>query len=531
MKKLVCALLFAVIGRSQTDPVIKTTTRLVQVSVIAKEHDRPVDSLKAENFHVLVDGQRQKIAFFAMESSAHPLDAAPPLEKNVYVNTMPARGQTQTSVTILLLDLVNTRLTDRIAAQRQMIKYLMEIPPQERIGVYLFNGNLRVLHNYTADMTVFQQQLAEAKDKLVNVSKMEEPSAVQLETSDGGSMLGSFGASAQERAFYLQNRVLGTLHVLKFIANHLAELPGRKNIVWLSGGFPINFGLERMSNFSEDFSNEVEDTIRALSDANVAIYPIDAHGLVGVPSMDASRNAPPSTQAGRGRMPDPTGTNFLIPLHQTMDLIAQRTGGHAFYNTNGLTQAIHEAVDDSSVSYTLGFYPENEKYNREFHKIKVEVDQPHINLHYRAGYLDLGQVATDDALRSNQLHEAVWSPLDSTELGLVVRLEHAPQGMAALNVAVGIQPRGIQLKPEGDRYTGRLDVLIVPVDSRNVPGKSQIKTLTMNLKPDTYKKFVTSGATLRDTVPVAADTKTLRIIVRDYGSGLIGSLTVPAEVQ
>ena len=122
MKKLVYALLFAAIGGSQTEPVIKTTTRLVQVSVVAKAHDRPVDSLKAENFHVLVDGHQQKIAFFAMESSAHPLDAAPPLEKNVYLNTMPARGQTQTSVTILLLDLVNTRLTDRIAAQRQMIK-------------------------------------------------------------------------------------------------------------------------------------------------------------------------------------------------------------------------------------------------------------------------------------------------------------------------------------------------------------------------------------------------------------------------
>ncbi len=54
MKKLLSVLMFAVLGGSQTGPLIQTTTRLVQVSVVAREHDRPIDSLKAEDFHVFV---------------------------------------------------------------------------------------------------------------------------------------------------------------------------------------------------------------------------------------------------------------------------------------------------------------------------------------------------------------------------------------------------------------------------------------------------------------------------------------------
>ena len=498
-------------------PIIKTTTRLVQVSVIAREHNQPVEGLKAEDFHISVDGRPQKVSFFSMESGARLLAPVPPLPPNVYINTLPARGQMKTSVTILLLDLVNTRMTDKIFARRQMIKYLEEISPEERIGVYLFSGRLSVLHDYTANMADFQQKLAVMKDKLANTARNEEPSAMQVEQEEMASLLGGEAASDQERGFYLRNRALGTLNVLKFIANHLAELPGRKNLVWLSGGFPLQFGFENMSQFSDDFYREAEDTIRALSDANVSLYPIDAHGLVAAPAMDASRRGPTmsSMQARPSaartmsvpKIPDPNGTNFLIGLHQTMDLMADRTGGHAFYNTNDLAKAIHNAVDDSALTYTLGFYPEDEKNNREFHKIKIEVDKPHVNLRYRSGYLDLAQVPNDDKTRSMQLHEASWSPLDSTELALSTRIEKSLQQPGSLDISVGISGSHVQIRQEGNRFVGRLDVLILPLNDRGNPGPSKLNTINLSLLPETYKKFIETGATVRDTIPIGPQVK------------------------
>jgi VWFA-related protein len=401
-------------------------------------------------------------------------------------------------------------------------------------------------------MANFQKQLAEAKNRLVNVSQTEEIGA--LGVSDGSGVsdltgLGMGGGSAQERSFYLRDRVLGTMNVLKFIGSHFADLPGRKNLVWVSGGFPLTFGYEHMSKFSEDFFTEMDATVRSLSDANVAVYPVDARGLVAEPAYDASKPnvATPIMGKGRGgssKAPSaaaPKVGNHGADVHATMDELAHRTGGHAYYNTNDLTRAIREAADDSAYTYTLGFYPEDEKHNRDFHKIKVEVDQPHINLSYRSGYLDLAEVPSDDRTRSIQIHDALWSPLDATELSLAVNVAKpvnsgavftggaAAQSSDAVIVAVTLQPRGVQLKPQGDRYTGRVDVLMVQFDSAGRPLDSPMETVALNMLDATYRKFLTDGLSVKETLNIMPQTKSIRVIVRDFGSGMIGSVSVPTK--
>ena len=99
------------------EPVIKTTTRLVQLSVIARSHDQPAEGLTKEDFKVFVDGHEQKISFFSSVSALTKETAAPApaLPSNTFSNILAAKGQAPTAVTVVLLDLINTRLTDRIS--------------------------------------------------------------------------------------------------------------------------------------------------------------------------------------------------------------------------------------------------------------------------------------------------------------------------------------------------------------------------------------------------------------------------------
>ena len=202
----------------------------------------------------------------------------------------------------------------------------------------------------------------------MNVSQTEEPGALSSSDSVFAQMMDGPSGSQQERAFFMRNRVLGTLNVLKFIADHLAQVPGRKNLIWMSGGFPLTFGYENESIFSENFVDEMDATVRALSDANVAVYPIDARGLVSPPTFDASRRSPSAAGApvpmnnasGQGRVntrpPAPTDRSpagKLAAIHENMDDLAHRTGGRAYYNTNDLARAIHDAVSDSTLTCLL----------------------------------------------------------------------------------------------------------------------------------------------------------------------------------
>lgn len=190
---------------------------------------------------------RKKISFFSAESTGVSQAASVPLAPNTFTNILAARGQVINGITVVLLDLVNTRMADRMYARQQLIKYLEEISPQDRIGVYVFSGRLRVLHDYTADMADFQRKLAAAKSRLINISGTETAGALDREQSEFDEAFLGRGGTPEERQFYMRDRVLGTLDVFKFIANHLEGVPGRKNLIWMSGAFPVIFGYQNLN--------------------------------------------------------------------------------------------------------------------------------------------------------------------------------------------------------------------------------------------------------------------------------------------
>jgi len=527
-------------GAQAPPPAITATTRLVQVSVVARDKDgAPAAGLKSEDFRVQVDGRPQKINFFSVDSTGLSPAPSAPLPPNTFTNILAARGQAINGITVVLLDLMNTRMTDRMYARQQLIKYLEEIQPQDRIGVYVFNRRLRVLHDYTADMSEFQKKLADAKSRLINVSGMETPDALDREQSEFDMAFIGRGGNAEERQFYMRNRILGTLEVFKFIATHLERVPGRKNLIWVSGAFPLLFDYEKRNIMGVDFIDELDATVRALDQANIAVYPVDARGLTTPAGFDASRRSAGNnasgvpTSPGNGRALSerpPSGPRTGAAerrenaAHATMEDIAHQTGGRAWYNTNDLAKAIHDAVADSTLTYTIGFYPTDEKGGRDFHKLKVETARGHVNLHYRSGYLDIPPASPDQAQRLLQLHDALWSPMDATELGLTV---HAARSAAMLDLQVTIQPDGVQLKQDADRYVGHLDMLIAQRDSRGDELEAPFDTIDLKLLADTYRKFTADGLPVHKTLTLSAQAETVRIVVRDAGSGMIGSLTVP----
>ena len=72
--------------------------------------------------------------------------------------------------------------------------------------------------------------------------------------------------------------------------------------------------------------------------------------------------------------------------HTTMRQLADKTGGKAFTNTNGLREAVEKAIDSGSNYYTLSYYPAEHKWDGKYHSIAVKVDDPKLKVSYRIGY-------------------------------------------------------------------------------------------------------------------------------------------------
>ena len=304
---LIAILLAASQGTAQTPqapPVLRVSTRLVQVSVVVHDsHGEPVSDLKKEDFTITERGKPQPISFFSMVSADRAAAPSATLPPHIFSNVFTERSGVPTGVTVVLLDLLNTSWTDQIYARKALMKFLGQIQPQDRIAIFaLGRRSLTLLHDYTTDSASLLARLKKANGEI--------PSDLDASTlnSDTQEDLQSLGldaladANQREADFFTAGRVVNTLSTLQAIAQHLSGLPGRKNLIWLSGGFPLTIGFDEMPAIGSTrdrrtFTQEMDAAVRALNNSGVAVYPVDARGLMVLPGFSASARG--SARVGR----------------------------------------------------------------------------------------------------------------------------------------------------------------------------------------------------------------------------------------
>ncbi|MEO8025731.1 MAG: VWA domain-containing protein [Bryobacteraceae bacterium] len=525
---------------AQDSSTIRVTTRLVQVGVIVRDKNGPVTDLKKEDFKLFERGKERRIAAFSMAASGVPATGSgvkmPP---NIFSNRFDRSAAAPSSVTILLIDGLNTLLMDQKLVRKSAIELLDTLKPQDRVALYTLGRELRVVHDFTNDFDELKATIAKTKG-LVTGMDSAKTDAEKLE--DGPGLSGAWAAQDATIALgAVQNRVTRTADALAAIGRHLAGVPGRKSLIWVSGSFPIGEGLSGGSvakprlpppqatagpvvggiprgTPTQDFGSsmpamtiyrdELDKVTRALSEANIALYPVDARGLV---AQSVERPTAPSAPEGI----------------DTMRLLADRTGGKAFFNTNDLLAAMRGAIEDGRVSYTLSFYPDPNELDGKFHDLKVKVDRRSVDVRYRTGYAAVADDASGQRDAGEELRAAAMRPLDSTELGVSARADLVAGATPALRVAVSIDLSDVQVDQQGDRWVGKLDLYLLQI---GVDGKVLDTSgvgIPINLTEARYRDAAREGLVVSKTLTPVVGVLQIRAVVLDGRSGKIGSLRMP----
>jgi hypothetical protein len=353
---------------------------------------------------------------------------------------------------------------------------------------------------------------------------MDEPGA---DTGDPDLDATLNNALGQMQDFYTINRVKTTLAAMEAIGNHLARLPGRKNLVWVSGSFPFTLGIDDTimdaSREHRTFGDEAERASRALNNANVAIYPVDARGLIGMPaSFSASaRSAAPSKGPPRPVSTIPEG-------HDSMQILAEKTGGKAFYNTNDIRGAMRKALEDAEVTYTVGFYPTSEDLDNKFHELKVKVERKGVEVRHRKGYFASEEKLPTEQQMSESLRDTMSSGLDASAIVLTARINvvDKPQP-GSLQLLIAVDIASLPLDHVQDRWSGQAEIAIAQLDDNGKQLAGTAETVNLNLKDDTYKKALQTGLVMNKGVIPNAAARRIRVVVMDRKTGQLGSLSIP----
>jgi VWFA-related protein len=537
--------------------VIQGGTHIVLVNVVVKDkHGKPVGDLHRDDFQLRDNGQEQKIALFALEETGGKVAAASSSTDRLTFTNRPLPNVA--AVTVFLFDELNTALADQQLAKKNFIRYLKGLPSDSRVAVFVLGDSLAMLHDFSEDMTSL---LAAIEKHAGRVNP--EVDAATTPTASSNSLTSDQAITAQWDSFMQSNsqpyvdftetvRATRTAAALDTIAGHLQGIPGRKTLIWISGGFPIQLGLQNsvdsipqgnatgrnsgrsgrgsgggtggqsnaaprssgpglstteVPGTSTSYESDVARAIRALNEADVAVYPVDARGVTVSAAFQADR----SSIGKRGAPPKAfNGPDFNF---ETLEKLAQETGGVAFHHINDLSAAIQEATGDARVSYSLTFSPPAASLDGAYHKLEVAVNRPGVKVRYRPGY-----VAAPDAAVAPSLAAAVASPVALAGIGFSVHLEPVEGGYKA---SVTLDARNITLQPKDGQWTGSLQFLVV------VGKVEQLTTIPLNFSEAKFQQVQEKGLVLGARVKTPPGTTGFSMGFRDIPSGTVGTLHVP----
>lgn len=492
-------------------PLLRTQTRLVLEDVLVLDaKGNPVHGLPASAFHVFDNNHPQTIRDLTEGAPSTPVQQSAALPLGTFSNR-PVGGAAR-ATEVLLLDTDNTPLLDQMFLLKQLQTAVRRMP---------------------ADLPVMVVSVTNGRALPLLTAPSTDRAALRHALTD---------------AMPVQNHVLDSVfhsaeNTLLTVAAYLQQTPGPKNLLWFASHFPlvsVTPGEENAGGNYTEREHEIHLVHEALSEARIAVFPVDPRGVLG--TLDADVGTPAGVGTGAGR--DPRSVNAASQRREVgapgandtdrrseMRRIAAATGGRA-YSLNNLADEITQAFDLSRAAYTLSYVPNPYALDQSWHGIHIEVDGGY-QLSYRRGYLatfigGMGEPERTKLVRGGELRRA--DPNVNRPILFQVHLEPGQQHHVSLSYAVPLSETSM-LHRNG-AWTGSLIVTTYAYDVTGRVRDGKRQQLDTHLSDAAYAEAQKAGRTIstRQQMQVPRGARYLLCLVRDPESQRTGSVVLRTEV-
>jgi len=371
-------------GQTQAPYTLQVNSRVVLTDVtVTDKQGNPVSGLAEDDFLVFDNGKPQKLASFEehREKLATLWEAAtaPGSFSNDFLRHPPPQ------VNAILFDTTTIGMVDQMVLFQQMTKFVDRLPAGEPVAVFKRTADTTLqLANFTDDRATLMAAIGRA------IPKLPQPGAWMANDID----------------------------TLQQMAVYLSQVPGRKNLIWFTGGSNLFLNVDpEDSGLGAAVTAAANDSQRRsiydmLESERIAIYPIDARELTVGSTMG------------------------MVFQQMQMRQDAAATGGEAYVNTNGLALAAQHIIATDGDYYTLTYSPQDLKNNGKWHHVEVKLERKGYQLSYRHGFFDDGSNQPGPPGRTRTVLKAgarkVEVPNDRSEpIVFTIQAEPAPAGAAA----------------------------------------------------------------------------------------------------
>ncbi len=513
---------------------VRSNTRLVVVDVVVRsKKGQPITDLKPEDFVVEENGKKQKIATFTPPGAPQVSPQAPPPG---ILSNHPESLKAAGPPTVLLMDAANSGFLDQAYGRSQMIKYALEQSQTGRpIAIMALSDRLWVLQNFTTDPKILMGAInnLHPEQPILQAGAAAPGLSIDSAQSVGSAMAISIaqaqlaGFQSMVAAYNLERRTVITLQAMQDLSRMLSGFSGRKTVVWLTADFPLDLipqeqgmtDAERLADLPSVRQNSVgknritgtygdrvaryADPIKHaeadLASAGIAIYPVDMRGIM-TKGIDIN-------------------TTFALQD------IAAETGGKAYTNQNEIKDGIALAVADEDASYSIGYYPENKKWDGKFRNIKVKLDRGDTEVLFRKGYFALDPTPDKNWNADQEAASALLMNGPATQVSFMAQIKHTDPGKARALFLVDAHSLSTE-----DTTGGKRIVAVLYAGVYDSAGKSLgVRTIKVDHTFDTatYPQVLDKGLMVPLDVDMPPNGKEIRLVVVDNKTGFIGTVSGP----
>lgn len=547
-------------------------TELVLVpTVVTDKSGNHIAGLKKEDFTILENGSERQVATFE-EITSDPVRLSRPLKPNEFSNSLSVSGRATRRITLIVLDVLNTSSADQAYLRNQLLKYLSQsLDSREPTGLYVLDRRgVHVIHDFTSDPRVLiaalhkvlgqPSQLVDTPGDVATVTGAANP----VGSATGGvsgmtagpsgppvtALMSAVSAEAAAlqtaiedstknfESFQQRVAITYTLDAMQQVAQQLAGIPGRKALIWASGGFPFSVSDTTMElalpaqATMADVRPQYERTWQLLNDAQIAVYAVDVKG----PQPDMP-TASTEMKGGTAEFSnDMRSVGFKqVNTQATFETFAAATGGRAYLNSNDLTKGFRDAVRDSAQYYMIGYYLDRSNPKTGWRKLAVKVKRDHVEVRARNGFFVTNATENPEATNDSDIALALKSPLDYTALSLVAHWDDVvpskEAGKKSVRFIVHIEPDS-SLIDVNDKNHVELDFVAVATTANGEQAGLPVgKKFDLHLDPSALATTRQKGISYRGALDLAPGEYSVRIVARDELNGRVGSVAAPLNVE
>ncbi len=512
---------------------ILTQVRLVVVDAVALDKKgAPVTGLKAADFQLKEDGVAQKlVSVEEHKGDEHRRVANESAAPDGTISASNKPIDVPATWNVLLVDQFNTTAADQANMLRQLKQFVKQLPADQQVALVAMSSQVKLLVPFADGAGAIAQFLG--KNGLPLSGTMEPPNIVErggvyLDTSNPDVASNKARTDVDRQAQHAQK----TLDNFSVLAKWLVHYPGRKNVYWLSGGFPLqgqafdNTGINFMhptgpANSGGQTSPKQEETDKELQVARVAIYPIDARGvtsqdITGETSADVAGSA-----VGKGGVNQDNTLNAA----QTAEMrsMASATGGVASFN-NDIAKTLRNEFDRSKSYYTISYTPANTEWKGGYRRIQLSLDEPGNQLIYREGYYAKDPQSAPTPTKEEFRQALGYGAPVATDVLFSAKVNKSAD---AANVEYTIDPRTIDYQADASgQLVASADCAIVEYDAKGKAIATSLVRVTSTVSAERRAALNMDGLRAKQTIALKPGAASVVLGVRDQSTGRFGNLEV-----